>query len=244
VCESIFASDPRSVRRNFVFIFKRLLVLLYYRESYYLDGFVVSDCDAIDTIMHGHRFTSTVEDTVAVALHAGTDLDCGSFYAQHTHAALDNKTIVEADIDQALERTFNVLVRLGYFDPPEQQPYRQISRADVDTLASRQLALEAAQQSIVLLKNLNKALPLDINQLKNKKIALIGPTANATYLLLGNYYGRPPYLIDPVSAFENVTQGHSMTVAIDDLFILIYRLIPNIQVLIVQLEQSLLLSIK
>ncbi|CAF1484956.1 unnamed protein product [Didymodactylos carnosus] len=182
------------------------------RESYHLDGFVVSDCDAVGTIMGGHHYTNTVQDTVAVALHAGTDLDCGSFYGQHTQTALDNKTIVEADIDRALTRTFNVLVRLGYFDPPEQQPYRKLSKIDVDTNESRQLALEAAQQSIVLLKNVKKALPLNINQLENKKIALIGPTANATELMQGNYHGHAPFLIDPLTAFRNVTQGHSINV--------------------------------
>jgi beta-glucosidase-like glycosyl hydrolase len=187
--------------------FKFLIVVFHCSESYHLDGFVVSDCDAVGTIMRGHHYTTTDEETVAVALHAGTDLDCGGFYAQHTQAALDKKTIVEADIDQALERTFNVLVRLGYFDPPEQQLYRHLSPADVDTAESRQLALEAAQQSIVLLKNVNKALPLNINQLQNKKIALIGPTANATGLMQGNYNGKAPYLIDPITAFQNVTQG-------------------------------------
>jgi len=157
---------------------------LFCSESYHLDGFVVADCDSVKTIMTGHNYTQTGADTVAVALHAGTDLDCGYFYANHTQEALDNKTIVEADIDQALERTFDVLVRLGYFDPPELQPYRQISRDDVYTDESIQLALEAAQQSIVLLKNINKSLPLDMDQLKNKRIALIGPNANATELML------------------------------------------------------------
>jgi beta-glucosidase-like glycosyl hydrolase len=169
---------------------------------------VVSDCGAVSTIMNTHHYTSTVEDTVAVALHAGTDLNCGDFYSQHTQAALDKQTIVEADIDRALGRTFNILVRLGYFDPPEQQPYRQLSKADVDTNEARQLALEAAQESIVLLKNTNKALPLNLNQLKNKKIALIGPTADATGLMQGNYYGRAPFLIDPITAFRVLTQGN------------------------------------
>jgi beta-D-xylosidase 4 len=187
------------------FLFKPVLCC---RESYHLDGFVVSDCDAVNTIMGGHHYTSTVEDTVAVALHAGTDLDCGSFYGQYAQAALDNKTIVEADIDLALERTFNVLVRLGYFDPPEQQPYRKLSKDDVYTTESIQLALEAGQQSIVLLKNANKALPLNLNQLKNKRIALIGPTANATYLMLGNYHGYPLHFFSPVVGFQNFTHGN------------------------------------
>ena len=157
--------------------------------------------------MSTHHYTSTVEETVAVALHAGTDLDCGTFYARYVQTALTNKTIVEADIDQALVRLFDVQIRLGYFDPPEQQPYRKLTHLDVDTTESRQLALEAAHQSLVLLKNLDKALPLDINQLQNKKIALIGPAANATVLMQGNYYGIAPYLIDPIKGFENITEG-------------------------------------
>ena len=161
--------------------------------------------------MNTHHYTSTVEDTVAVAMHAGTDLNCGNFYSKNTQTALDKKTIVEADIDQALERTFNVLVRLGYFDPPEQQPYRKLSKDDVDTIEARQLSLEAAQQSIVLLKNANKALPLNLAQLQNKKIALIGPTANATELMQGNYHGKAPYIIDPITAFSTVTQGKTVT---------------------------------
>ena len=102
------------------------------------------------------------------------------FYKQNCQSALDNKTIIEADIDQAVERTFNILVRLAYFDPPEPQPYRQLSAKDVDTNQSRQLALDAAQQSIVLLKNANGALPLNFTQLQNKTIALIEVTTNAT----------------------------------------------------------------
>jgi beta-D-xylosidase 4 len=161
--------------------------------------------------MDAHHYTSTVQDTVAVALHAGTDLNCGDFYSKHTQEALDNKTIVEADVDQALERTFNILVRLGYFDPPEQQPYRKISKTDVDTIDARKLTLEAAQESIVLLKNSNKALPLNIDQLQNKKIAIIGPTANATELMQGNYYGKAPYLLDPVTAFQGITAGKKLS---------------------------------
>jgi beta-D-xylosidase 4 len=82
-----------------------------------------------------------------------------------------------------------------------------LSASDVDTPQSRQLTLEAAQQSLVLLKNENKALPLDLNQLRNKKIALIGPAVNATQLMQGIYYGQAPYLISPLAGFKNVTQG-------------------------------------
>ncbi|CAF3133159.1 unnamed protein product [Rotaria sp. Silwood2] len=116
-----------------------------------------------------HHYTSTVEDTVAVVLHTDTDLNCSDFYLKHRKESLDNKTIVEKDIDRALEHTFNVLIRFGWFDSPEQQFYRQLTKADVDTPESRKLSLESAQDSIILLKNVNRSLPLHIDQLKNKK---------------------------------------------------------------------------
>jgi len=142
---------------------------------------------------------------VAAALHAGVDLDCGHYYSDNGQQALDNGTIVEGDIDQALQRTFGVLIRLGYFDPPEQQPYRHLTKDNVNTMDAQQLALESGQESIVLLKNVNKALPLNIDQLKNKTIALIGPSANATVLIQGNTHGTAPFLISPLEAFMSLT---------------------------------------
>ena len=153
------------------------------------------------------NYTKTVEETVAVAMHAGVDLECGRYYFNYTQRALDNGTIVESDIDQALERAFDVLVRLGYFDPPEQQPYRLLNATHTNTNDSQQLALRSAQESVVLLKNLHDALPLNVDQLKNKRIALIGPTANATTLMQGDYFGKAPYLISPLSAFEKIVAG-------------------------------------
>jgi beta-glucosidase-like glycosyl hydrolase len=207
MCQSILSSKHRSVR-NLLFFFLFLhLIRLSARDSYHLDGFVISDCGAVQCIMTLQNYTKTVEETVAVAMHAGVDLECGQYYLKYAQAALDNKTIVESDIDQALERAFSVLVRLGYFDPPEQQPYRLLNATSVNTNDSQQLALRSAQESIVLLKNLNNALPLNIDQLKNKKIALIGPTANATVLMQGDYFGKAPYLISPLLAFKTIVTG-------------------------------------
>ncbi|CAF0962663.1 unnamed protein product [Didymodactylos carnosus] len=182
------------------------------RESYHLDGFVVSDCGAVGTIMDTHHYTKTVQDTVAVALHAGTDLNCGDFYLKHTADALSNKTIVEADIDQALQRNFEVLIRLGYFDSPDGQPYRKYSKTDVNTDVAQVLSVQAAHESIVLLKNQNNGLPLKVDTMAGKKVALIGPTANATILQQGNYYGAAPYIINPIVGFQAVTAGKDIDV--------------------------------
>src|ERR1700734_674737 len=81
-------------------------ISFYNRDSYHLDGFVASDCGAIDTIMTTQNYTKNVQDTVAVALHAGTDLECGQFYRLHLQDALGNKTITEGDVDHAMERQF------------------------------------------------------------------------------------------------------------------------------------------
>jgi beta-D-xylosidase 4 len=133
--------------------------------------------------MTRHNYTSNVLDTVAVALHAGVDIDWGTFYNYNIPIALKNQTIVEGDVDQTLTRAFSVLIRLGYFDPPEQLIYRNISRVNVDTFQAQQLPLLSAIQSVVLLKNTNKNLLLNLDQLTNKIIALIGPSINATDLM-------------------------------------------------------------
>ncbi|CAF0801355.1 unnamed protein product [Rotaria sordida] len=91
------------------------------RDTFHFDGYAVCDCSGIQNIMTGHHYTSNNPDTIAAALHAGIDLDCGNYYSTNIPIALNNQTIVQADLDQASLRTFSILIRLGYFDPPEQQ---------------------------------------------------------------------------------------------------------------------------
>lgn len=172
----------------------------------------MSDCGAITNIFATHFYTKTLEDAVTVALHAGTDLECGLAYLFNLPTALNQSKINESDIDQALTRTFDVLVRLGWFDPPEQQIYRQLNKTHVDTPEARELSLTSAQESIVLLKNVNKSLPLKIDELIGKTIALIGPVADATVTMQGIYRGIAPFLIDPVTGFRNLTAGKSIDI--------------------------------
>lgn len=99
----------------------------------------------------------------------------------------------------------NPVHRLGYFDPPATQPYRQLDWANVDTPAARDLAYQAAAEGIVLLKN-DGTLPFSSEV---KKLALIGPWANATTQMQGNYAGIAPFLISPVQGATNA--GFSVT---------------------------------
>ncbi len=163
--------------------------------------YVTSDCDAVQNIFLPHEYTATREEAVAVALIAGTDLDCGTYYQDHLPAAFEQGLFNESTLDQALIRQYSALVRLGYFDPPDKQPYRQLSFNDVSTPEAQRLAYKAAVEGIVLLKN-DGLLPLSLQN--NSSIALIGNWANATQQMQGNYFGQAPYLHSPLYAAQQL----------------------------------------
>ncbi|HJX90554.1 MAG TPA: glycoside hydrolase family 3 C-terminal domain-containing protein [Pyrinomonadaceae bacterium] len=157
------------------------------RDEWGFKGYVVSDCGAIDDIYQRHHFVKTAEEASALAVKRGTDLECGETYKSLV-SAVKQGLISEAEIDRAVKRLFEARFRLGMFDPPEMVPYAKIPFSANDSNEHRQLALEAARESIVLLKNQNNTLPLRKDL---KSIAVIGPNADEVPVLLGNYNGQP-----------------------------------------------------
>ncbi|KAK9015707.1 hypothetical protein V6N11_006801 [Hibiscus sabdariffa] len=120
---------------------------------------------------------------------ASLDLDCGPFLAQYTENAVTRGLLNEADVNGALANTLTVQMRLGMFDgEPSAQPFGNLGPKDVCTPAHQQLALEAARQGVVLLKNHNPSLPL--SHLRHRTVAVIGPNSNATVTMIGNYAGK------------------------------------------------------
>lgn len=167
------------------------------RDEWNFDGYVVSDCGAILDIHAHHKVTETPEESAALAVKNGCDLNCGGVY-RSLMGAVQQGLISEEQIDIAVKRLFKARFLLGMFDPPERVPYSQIPYEVNDCEEHRSLALEMARESIVLLKNEGGLLPLRRDL---KTIAVIGPNASSVDVLLGNYYGTPS---KPVTAIEGI----------------------------------------
>lgn len=160
-------------------------------------GYVSSDCDAVYNVFNPHEYAHNESSAAAASLRAGTDIDCGQTFPWSLNQSFVDGYVSRGEIETALTRLYANLVRLGYFDG-NQSEYRQLTWKDVETTDAWNISYEAAVEGIVLLKN-DGTLPLAKNV---RSIALIGPWANATVQLQGNYFGTPPYLISPLAAAE------------------------------------------
>ena len=169
------------------------------REEWSFPGYVVSDCGAIGDIYQGHKAAKNAAEGVAMAMRAGCDLDCGLEY-ENIVPAVRQGLLSEKDVDTAVRRLLTARFKLGMFDPPEMVPWARIPYSVNDSEPHRELALQAARESIVLLKNEHGALPLSKNL---KTIAVIGPNADSVEVLLGNYNGEPSH---PVTPLEGIRQ--------------------------------------
>ena len=167
------------------------------RGAWGFHGYVVSDCGAVTDVVEGHKYKATLAEAAAAAVKAGTDLTCGDEYSSLIEA-VHRGLISESEIDAALRRLFAARFRLGMFDPPERVPYSAIPESDNDSPQHRQLALQAARESMVLLKNENNILPLK----SPRRIAVIGPSADDSDMLLANYHGTPSHTVTPLAGMQ------------------------------------------
>lgn len=152
------------------------------RGKWGFEGHVVSDCWAVRDFHEHHHVTGNAQESAAMALKAGCDINCGNTYL-HMMAAYENGLVTEEDITQAAERAMTTRFMLGLFDETE---YDSIPYEKVECQEHVELALEAARKAAVLLKN-DGTLPLQKDKLKT--IGVIGPNANSRIALYGNYYG-------------------------------------------------------
>lgn len=155
------------------------------RNEWGFKGYIVSDCWAISDFWKYTKFSKDAPEAAAAAVKAGTDLECGDDY-RTLMTSLERGLLTEADIDVAVKRIFTARFKLGMFDPDNIVPYAQIPFFVNGSDYNNGLSREAAQKSIVLLKNDGNILPLkkDI-----KTLAVIGPNADNFESLVGNYNG-------------------------------------------------------
>ncbi len=164
------------------------------RDEWGFNGYVVSDCWAIQDIWQFHKQAKDAEEAAAISVKSGTDLNCGVSF-NHLFEAYKNNLIEEEQINIAFKRLFTARFKLGMFDPVELVPFNKINMQVVDSKEHREIALHTARESIVLLKNENNLLPLSK---KVKSIAVIGPNADDDEVLMGNYNGMPSNAITPL----------------------------------------------
>jgi beta-glucosidase len=179
-----------------------LLLSNILRNKYGFDGYVVSDCGAITDFYQkeAHDLVETPEQAWGWAIASGTDLNCEeskNFIRNNLDSAIRIGMINESDINTSLKRLLKARFMLGVFDPDDQVPFTKIPLSVVGSEKHLKLSQEAAEKSLVLLKN-NGILPL-----KNvKKVALVGPNADNFAILIGNYNGEPVRPVTPLKALR------------------------------------------
>jgi beta-glucosidase len=171
------------------------------RNQWGFEGFVVSDCGAINDIYSQHKIVNSAEEASAIGVRRGCDLDRGTEYQKALSNAVKLGYIDEKEIDLAVYRLMLGRMKLGMFDPPTIVPYAQIPINVNESEAHDKVAMQMAHKSMTLLKN-NGILPL--NPSKIKKIAVVGPNAASINALYGNYNGEASH---PVTVIEGIRKA-------------------------------------
>ncbi len=170
------------------------------RKRWKFNGYVTSDCWAIDDFFKNHKTHPDAATASADAVLHGTDIDCGTDAYKSLVDAVRRGLITEKQIDVSIKRLFMIRFRLGLFDPPSMVPYAQTPATALEHDDHKAHALKMARQSIVLLKNEGNTLPLSKNI---KKIVVLGPNADNAIAVLGNYNGTPSSIITCLQGIKN-----------------------------------------
>jgi beta-glucosidase len=168
------------------------------RGKWGFQGYVVSDCDAVRDVAANHRYRPTQAQGAAISVIRGMDNECVTFTSRFGEPvekayidAVQQGYLSEGTLDTALIRLFTARIKLGMFDPPDMVPFTKIDEKELDSAEHRAHARKLANESMVLLKN-DGLLPLKPGI---KTIAVIGPLADQTRPLIGNYAGQPTHIV-------------------------------------------------
>lgn len=169
------------------------------RHDWGFNGYVVSDCGGPSLLVSAMKYVKTKEAAATLSIKAGLDLECGDdVYMAPLLNAYRQYMVTQADIDTAAYRVLRARVKLGFFDDFDHNPYSKIPVTVIGSKEHKELALEAARQSIVLLKNSHNTLPIDTRKVKS--IAVVG--INAANAEFGDYSGTPAN--EPISVLQGI----------------------------------------
>ena len=178
------------------------------REEWKFPGYIVSDQSALEFMVIAHNYSKTFVDAAAAAINGGCDLEDSNF-AENVFAVLGDAVkqglVKEEAIDASVYRLFMARMRLGEFDPPEMNPYRQLNMSVVASPEHSRLSQEAAEKSFVLLKNDNNLLPLKNDE--SVKIAVVGPFSDRADLVYGDYPPDALFTITPYKGIGSASKG-------------------------------------
>jgi beta-glucosidase len=177
-----------------------LLMTDILRNRWKFTGYVTSDCGALDDFFNYHKTHPDAVSASADALYHGTDVDCGNVVYKTLLKTVQEGKTTEQQIDISLKRLFMIRFRLGMFDPASMVKYANMPETVLESAEHKALALKMARQSIVLLKNENSTLPLKKNI---KKIVVLGPNADNSIVVLGNYNGVPSQTVTALQGIKN-----------------------------------------
>jgi beta-glucosidase len=168
------------------------------RGKWGFKGYVVSDCDAVRDVAANHRYRPSQAQGAAISVIRGMDNECVTFTSRFGEPvekayidAVQQGYLPEGALDTALIRLFTARMKLGMFDPPDMVPYTKIDEKELDSIEHRAHARKLANEAMVLLKN-DGVLPVKSGI---KKITIVGPLADQTRVLLGNYAGSPTHSV-------------------------------------------------
>ncbi|MBQ8424338.1 MAG: glycoside hydrolase family 3 C-terminal domain-containing protein [Coprobacter sp.] len=169
------------------------------RQDWQFQGYIVSDCSAPQWMVTQHKQCKDYETAAVLMMKAGMDMECAdNVYTRPLLNAYYQYRVTDAEIDSAAYRLLRGRMLLGLFDDPDKNPYNKIKPSVVGCKKHQELALETARQSLVLLKNENNMLPLDLSEVKS--IAVVG--INADRIEFGDYSGTP--VNKPVTILEGI----------------------------------------
>ncbi|MDR3740387.1 MAG: glycoside hydrolase family 3 C-terminal domain-containing protein [Terracidiphilus sp.] len=184
------------------------------RGKWGFQGYVVSDCDAVRDVAANHRYEPTQARGAAISVIRGMDNECVTFTSRFGDPvekayidAVQQGYLPESVLDTALVRLFTARIKLGMFDPPDMVPYTKIDEKELDSTEHRQHARRLANESMVLLKN-DGLLPLKSGI---KKITVVGPLADQTRPLIGNYAGQPTHIVSIIDGLKGEFPNATIT---------------------------------